>query len=359
MACRPRSRSSASACVALAASAILAACSPPEPSTFGDAKPTPKEGLGSADAKSNAPLEFQECATKTATAESKPVYLVFMFDKSGSMVVKGSPKWAAAKAASKTFFAASDSRGVHASLAFFPNEESYSCSASVYSEPSVTMTSLPSTTFEDSLEDQAPAGGTPTAVALAGAIQYAQRVAANEGKDGTVAIVLVTDGLPDSNCDGDSIASVKSVAASVKDRLPTYVIGVGGELKSLREIAVGGGTKDAILVSSTEPAQLRVDFLAAINKIKASALACDYEIPSPPPGEKLDRDMVNVFYKADGTTSTIPYDATCGSGTGWRYDSETSPQRIVLCPASCDNVKSRPGQMNVLFGCATRRGAVN
>ncbi len=298
---------------------------------------------------------FESCATKTAAAEAKPVYLVFMFDKSESMTIDGSPKWSSAKAASKAFFESADSKGVHASLSFFPDREQlYSCDAAAYRAPSVAMVSLPSPALGQSLDAQTPNGDTPTRVALGGAIAYAQDIAAAEAKDGKVAIVLVTDGLPDSICDDSSIGAVKELAATVAATIPTYVIGVGDELTNLHEIAMGGGTKRAFIVDTVTPQQIQQDFLSAINAIKQSALACDFEIPSPPEGEQLDRNQVNVVYQSGGGADTFAYNPSCDAGTGWRYDDPNAPKHIVLCDASCQSVKTNPGQIQVLFGCATR-----
>lgn len=304
---------------------------------------TGDDGAGSAD-------EFESCATRSATAEPMPVYLVFMFDKSGSMTSNTSPKWAAAKAASRAFFESPDSSGVSASLTFFPDAQDYSCSASAYSTPQVAMTALPNAAFGASLDSQSPAGGTPTHVALQGAMAYAQGTAPSRGK---VAIVLVTDGLPDSSCTGNSVGAVRDLAASVAGALPTYVIGVGDELASLNEIAAGGGTGDAFIVSASDPRQLQQEFLGAINTIKASALACDYAIPAAPAGERLDRAKVNVVHVSGASRVPLAHDATCSGGSGWRYDDAEAPQRIVLCDASCDAVKAKPGRIEVLFGCAT------
>jgi hypothetical protein len=315
-------------------------------------------GGGNGDAPPGTPDDFKQCATKTAAADQKPVYLVFMFDKSGSMVSNGSPKWSSAKAASKSFFESPDSKNVHASLTFFPDQADYSCDSNDYSAPSVAMTSLPNASLGASMDQQAPDGGTPTYVALQGAIKYAQTVAEGEGKDGNVAVVLVTDGIPDSDCSGNSIPDVKSLAASVAGALPTYVIGVGNQLSSLKEIAVGGGTKSALIINTTNPQQIQADFLKAVNTIKASAMACDYEIPAPPSGEQLDRSKVNVIYKSEGAAETIPYSQACAAGTGWRYDDANSPKRILLCEGTCSNVKTKAGQMEVLFGCETKGGGV-
>lgn len=302
----------------------------------------------------NAASDFESCATHTSVAQAKPVFLVFMFDTSGSMTVNGSPKWASAKAASKAFFESVESRGVYASLSFFPDEENYSCDPRAYSTPHVLMTSLPDKELGASLDRRTPEGGTPTYVALEGTIAYAREVAANHGRYGKVAIVLVTDGLPDSLCDGNSVADVRELAASVADTLPTYVIGVGNQLTRLQDIAIGGGTRNALIVKDDDPAQIQRDFLKAINTIKQSTLACDYEIPAPPEGERLDRDRVNVLHQSGRTTDTFLYNPSCSGGAGWRYDDPDAPKRLLLCDSSCDAVKATAGRIEVLFGCATR-----
>jgi hypothetical protein len=220
------------------------------------------------------------------------------------------------------------------------------------------MAALPSPALGVSLDAQVPNGDTPTRVALEGALAYAQEITTSEAKDGKIAVVLVTDGLPDSTCAGNSVAAVKELAAGVATTVPTYVIGVGDELTSLQEIAAGGGTKDAFIVDTISPQQIQQDFLAAINAIRRSALACDYEIPPPPAGQQLDRDQVNVVYKFGSGADTFAYNPSCSGGAGWRYDDSDAPKRIVLCDASCESVKTNPGQMEVLFGCATRTATV-
>src|SRR4051794_24385823 len=54
---------------------------------------TPSSGTLGDTAKSapGAGTDLAACATQSATAEARPVYLVFMFDKSGSMTSNGSP----------------------------------------------------------------------------------------------------------------------------------------------------------------------------------------------------------------------------------------------------------------------------
>jgi hypothetical protein len=338
-----------------------AACgtSPPVPGAGGG---TPEGGRlgGTTSPTLPASTDFAKCATQTAIAQPKPVYLVFSVDESGSMSFSG--KWDAAKAAAHAFFESPDSVGVAASVGFFPffppsTPDDYSCNASDYAT-AAPMTGLPSAALGGILDGQTPNGATPTYVALTGAISYAESVASGVGQGGTVAIVLVTDGLPDSQCDGNSVEQVQSLAASAAGQgLLTYVIGVGPQLTRLHEIATGGGTGQAFIVNTNAPDQIQRDLLAAMTSIRFQ-LACDYDIPPPPAGQQFDRGEVNVLYKVDGKTTTFVNSQNCADANGWRYDNATDPKKILLCGSSCQIVKSKPGEVDVLFGCATQYGAV-
>jgi hypothetical protein len=319
-----------------------------------DPNATDNSGL---DNKGKPKDDLTTCATQTAAAVAKPVYLVFMFDKSGSMIENGSPKWSSSKAATRAFFESADSKGISASLAFFP-DNNQTCNSSAYNTPQVAMNALPSTAFAAQMDAQSPNGNTPTYQAMEGAIGYAQSIAVGQGKDGTVAIVLVTDGLP-KGCNNSSVSDVRSLAASVASTIPTYVIGVGDALSNLNDIAQGGGTKSALVVSQSNPAQVQADFTKAINTIKASALTCDYKIPPPPAGATFDRAKVNVQHTATGAAAaTLQYNQACTGGTGWKYDDANTPTRILLCDGSCDSVKATSGKVDILFGCATQTGPV-
>jgi hypothetical protein len=329
----------------------------PSSGSFGDGEDDGSGGSIGGDGKNAENGDLAACATQSATAQASPVYLVFMFDKSGSMVKNGSPKWASAKAASRAFFESQDSKGISAALNYFPDGFE-SCNGGDYSNPEVPLTALPSTAFGQNLDFQDPNGGTPTKAALQGAISYAQQVAAGQGKDGKVAVVLVTDGVPEG-CGDNSISGISALAAGVAATIPTYVIGVGDQLTNLNDIAVGGGTKNALIVSVNNPAQIQADFTKAINQIKASALTCDYKIPAAPAGETFDRSKVNVQHTpSGGNAGTLKYNPSCTGGTGWRYDDANNPTRILLCDGSCNGVKAKSGKVDILFGCATQTGPV-
>lgn len=256
-----------------------------------------------------------------------------------------------------SFFAAADGERVHASLHYFPQAGTMvSCSSEPYAKPSVAMTALPNEAFARSLDGAIPELGTPIEPAMTGAIAYAKSIAAGEGKDGKVALVLVSDGEP-VGC-GSSVSGTAAIVHAVAETLPTYVIGVG-DGAALDDIASAGGTQHALVVGDEDPAATEAAFRTALEGIRTGAVACEYQIPAPPSGETLDRGKVNVVHRSEkgGGPTTILYDPTCNSA-GWRYDDANAPARVVLCPQTCASVEAGKGEVDVLFGCATRGAAV-
>jgi Mg-chelatase subunit ChlD len=351
----------------LAVVALPACSSPSDISSFNKSQRSSEEadaptggdnGLGKTPSDAKQPTPLDKCATQSATAEARPVSLVFMFDKSGSMTSGGSPKWAASKTATKAFFESPQSKGLSASLAFFPDASNGdACSTGTYAAPRVPMYPLPHVAFGQWLDAQTPAGGTPTKPALQGALEYARQIQSTTGKDGKVAVVLVTDGQP-NDC-SSSVNNVSDLAKSASGSIPTYVIGVGSELEDLNQVAEAGGTQRAFIVTVNNAAQIQADFAKAIEQIKSSALSCDYKIPAAPAGETFDRTKVNVQHTPTGAAlATLSYDQTCAAGAGWKYDDAANPTSILLCPTSCESVKSGAGRVDIVFGCATQTGPV-
>ncbi len=296
------------------------------------------------------------CAVSTTKAQNAPVNLVFMVDRSGSMDDSG--KWVAATAALKAFFADASGTGLRASLHFFAAENA-SCDVASYATPAVAMTALPNgPSFAAALDATKPNGSTPTLPALQGAVSYGKTLQAAT-PDVKVVVVLVTDGEP-SGCQS-TVDSVSAAAAASAATIPTYVIGVGDALTSLNAVALSGGTKQAVIVSTTNPANISADFGAAIADIRQRALSCDYALPSAPAGESFDLNKVNVQFTPGGaaTGATLAYNKDCAGGAGWHYDDANAPTKIAVCPSSCDALKKdSKGKMDILFGCATKGGVI-
>ncbi len=315
----------------------------------------------------------ESCAAAMQQAELSPVYLVFLLDESGSMGDgkngKRAEKWDPVTSALNGFFADPESAGIMASLSLFPlnkntgtgaadSSKPADCNASAYAMPEVPPRALPDDkTFAAAIAKLDPPNeyGTPTHPALSGTIDYAESVL-KEDATRKVAIVMVTDGEP-YGCDGNTIAATAMAAKTVADHIPTYVIGVGQELDSLKAIAVGGGTQQAFIVAVGDPAATRKSLLDAINLIRGKSIACDLALPAPPAGKKLDPNKVDVQFTGKGQASMpLKYGTTCSGDTAWHYDDPLKPTKVLLCDTTCSAVKADPvGKLDVVFGCVDRQ----
>jgi hypothetical protein len=234
------------------------------------------------------------------------------------------------------------------------------CKADAYGTPVVPPRALPDDkTFAAEIAKLDPPNeyGTPTYAGLSGTIAYAETLV-KEDASRKVAIVMVTDGTPEGcGNDGNTVTNTAMAAAAVADHIPTYVIGVGNNLTSLNDIAKGGGTDKAFIVSLMNPEQTRTDLLGAINLIRGKSISCELPIPTPPIGMKLDPEKVDVKFTAGGMAPTsLAYGADCTGDTAWHYDNVAQPTQILLCDSTCAAVKADPkGKLDVEFGCKVRQ----
>lgn len=296
------------------------------------------------------------CATSTAGGQAGPMYLVFMFDRSGSMKFNPSPnnKWDSVVSGLTSFFADAQSAGLFASEQVFPKSTGCDSVAS-YQTPLVAATALPDTTgiLASTLSSNGPDPNfnTPTDTALQGAVAYAQSLQATGKK---TAVVLVTDGDP-QGCSADVPKSAAAAGAALPG-IRTYVIGVGDSLTNLNAIAAGGGTSSAILISTSNPSAITSNFVTALNVIRSQTIACEYTLPAPPSGETLDVNRVNVqFTPKGGTLQTLDYNANCTGGVGWHYDDPSAPTKILMCNDTCTNLLANAdGKIDIVFGCTTQ-----
>jgi hypothetical protein len=311
---------------------------------------------GGADLASDPFVFDLSCASTTQKAELKPLNLLVLLDRSGSMGdgVNGDRtlKWDPVTAGLTAFFAAPASQGVFASLHLFPFAGSDVCNPSAYYSATVPLTALPATAFSGPIAAATPGGNTPTRPAILGVIDLARELKAKDPATAT-AIVLVTDGEPDfCNSSVDNVAfEVQKVAPGI----PTYVIAVGQSLAGLVKIAEAAGTAPPTVVSVGDAMKTRDDFLAALEAIRGLQLTCNLPLPAPPAGQSLDLTRVNVLFTSGaGAAQQLVYDRDCSSGSGWRYDDPAAPTRIELCGGACASAKAdRRGRLDVVIGCKT------
>ena len=174
------------------------------------------------------------------------------------------------------------------------------------------------------MDNVTPGGLTPTVPALQGAISYARSWASNNPGRATT-VVLVTDGFP-TQCDNapEHISEAAKIGYESAEHIRTFVIGVGDVAKfNLDNYARSGGTKTAYL---TDAGDVTNTFVDALNNITNRALACEYQLPPPPDGMKLDTGKVQVLYTpSSGDPEEVPSISALSAcaknpNGGWYYD---------------------------------------
>ncbi len=334
---------------------------------------------------------YESCAAESHAGELVPLDLYVMLDRSASMQDVG--KWSAVVAALEGFVQSPDTEGIGVGLQFFPLAPSgsipsgcasdadcglygpcmpgfntcagsfaqdTSCDPADYEQPLVPIQVLPgvSPAITNALSAESAEGSaTPTEPAFAGAAVYATAWA-ESNPDHLTFIVFATDGEP-TGCSTNSVAGTADLAAAAATASPsvkTFVIGVGGELGSLNQIASAGDTGQAYLVDTG--GNVTQQFIDALNEIRSTG-ACLFQIPQPAQGTvDFGRINVNLVDPADPsfgeTVFNVTTEAGCDPSTGgWYYDSTDDPQMILLCSATCDKVRLQDLDVEILVGCST------
>lgn len=311
---------------------------------------------------------IEACNGVSVEAEAVPVDVFVIMDRSQSMGLKvmGSnmTRWEALHAAVQSFAQNPDAAGIRAGIGFFSlsggADDTRDCNPDGYAAPSVPI-GLISEVGPDlaaAMDDVTPGGLTPTVPAVQGAIGYARSWAqANPGRATTV--VLVTDGFP-TQCDNapEHISDAARAGYESPEHIRTFVIGVGDVAKfNLNNYARSGGTKSAYL---TDAGDVTSTFVDALNNITNRALACEYQLPPPPDGMKLDTAKVQVLYTpSSGDPEEVPSISSLSacaknSNGGWYYDDADSPSKISVCPCTCARLQA--GRVDVRLGCKPRLG---
>lgn len=366
---RPAGRVCAAA-LGLGLTVLVAASSCAPDSTFDSTTPDAGTGgtggLGDFDSgipEDALPDPDAACGLITEQGTATPVNLYIMLDKSQSMV---GTKWEGAKAGLDAFVNDPDSAGVRVALRFFPRDPDAvpACDQEAYKTPIVDFAPLPQNAAPiiDAVNAETPGGfSTPIYPALGGGILKGIEVAQNNPGERS-AVLLITDGEPQGPSDlcsgGDPedpavIAALAANGAGFNPPVLTFVVGLPGVNQAVaNQIAAAGGTDAAILVSNTN---VEVEFQSALDKVRGKSASCEYEIPEKVAGGEIDPFWVNILLTAGGGTEPVlvPFDPDC-AGAGWRYDDAASPTKILLCPATCQQVRDDvQSKIQVLLGCET------
>jgi len=244
------------------------------------------------------------------------------------------------------------------------------CDPASYAEPAEPIAPLPAAgpALLASLEEQVidPVNPTPTGPALSGALSAAKAWAKAHPSHRVVA-VLATDGLANecSPLDTADLGRLAEDALSGKPSVSTFTIGVfptaalaKGQFV-LNTIAEAGGSEQAFVIDTSH--DLTVEFRAALDAVRSTQLACEFEIPEPAETEQINYSQLNVNFKNGKKASTLLY-VTDAAGCdplagGWYYDTDPEvedPTRIVVCPTTCATFESASSaEVEIAVGCKT------
>jgi Mg-chelatase subunit ChlD len=238
-----------------------------------------------------------------------------------------------------------------------------------YDQATVAIAALPANepALLTALTTQYPYGGTPLGPAVHGGImQLKARQAATPGR--RVALVLVSDGLPDGFCGGNfapAIVSEVTAARMATPSIPSYVIGVFAPedipraQPVLEQLATAGGSGQPFILMTSSDLGMR--FQDALNQIRGTALACEFTIPTG--NAAIDYGKVNVRWQGAAATEDLLYVGTAARCDpikgGWYFDvdpaSGGTPKRVLICDASCTKFKTdASAKVELRFGCKTR-----
>lgn len=362
--------------LALGAALALGACGETR-SGYDDTGNSP--GLLGEEAGASPEGDAGVCLSETLKGEPVPLAMLIVMDRSGSMSdpsrSTGVAKWDMALNAMISFADWPGSAGSQLGLSIFPlareeEGEGEPCDPTTYS-PIVPIAPLPGNgvAIKEALLRREPYGATPMSPALQGGVNAMKGFLADNPKHEGV-IILVTDGDP-SGCSStvQGVAGIAQAAAAGTPRIRTFVVGMeGATFLSLDRIAAAGkGAKTAFNASGGADggATAQQQLLDALQRIRSGALACEYLVPKPDPSKgAVDPDSVEIEFfpgtdeddeeEPPRKVKRVASAEECSKKTGGFYfDDPEHPERIILCPASCDDVGSGGPQakLDIVLGC--------
>lgn len=338
-------------------------------------------------------LRMKACAARTGEAEVLPTVLQLVVDTSFSMNDRprnsNQSKWDITSDALETAI-----DGLPATTAvgvlFYPNrrtqagrpeDEPRDIRECVNTDAMIPIATLDADgsnhrrELARAIEDAEPNGSTPTHDAYRYAYQNGM-----EASDltGNRFMLLITDGAPTFalQCTGGGGPDdpqptqpiIDDIRVAREEGVRTFIIGSPGsesvngvDVRSwLAEAAVRGGTaRSGCSLYGPDYCHIDLsqnpDFAGALNeafaRILGQIVSCSFELPTPPPGEVLNTDQINVIYSTGpgGTETLIGRNEDPNCVEGWQLDDQN---RLTLCSTTCDLVKSNPlARIELLFGC--------
>ncbi len=344
----------------------------------------PPNGLGTGG--TSGLQDGQACRQVSFSAQTSPVNIHILLDRSTSMnepadaTMPGGPtRWEAVTEALRAFVMSPQANQARVGLQFFGAMAVDDCSVEKYVTPAVELEPLVANqqaALIAAIDNARPISLTPTAPAVAGALQYALQIAQRpENAEIPTLMVLASDGIP-SECgpvdeNGMMIVSFREIIDTLEDysqperdatgnpvRPPvlTYLIGTEDLRYNAESLADAGGGQ-AFLVDGAGEGDVQQRFLDALLSIVVKPLDCELDVPqtAPDTGEMIDFDKVRVRFTGAASGVPIEFPKTygpggCGVSQAWFYDDPAAPTRIFFCRNACEALGA--GDLLLELGCS-------
>jgi hypothetical protein len=357
------------------------------------------EGAGPSEPDACGELEgLEQCGGTKKEAKLNTINVLLVIDKSGSMTDQptgfATDKWSALKSALESMLSTVNER-VHVGLLLYPYSTErpidldncgVDCCTVPDSEAAVVVNVGPGSESAPAINTRLaatpPGGGTPTAQALARAYEYFE-TGAGAALEGSRFVLLATDGGPncngalscdeerctpnlDGDCDGsnccenagefcvDDAAVTSEITKLNGAGIPTFVIGIPGTedyAEYLDAFALAGGvprtgsSRDYYAVSAAQGVQGLVDVFTDITT--ELVRSCEIELTEKPPS------LMSVNVAVD---CKVVSQANAPDGSGWEFDQEPGPTKVILHGPVCDNLQANGAtRVDVVYGCPTIR----
>jgi len=154
-------------------------------------------------------------------------------------------------------------------------------------------------------------------------------------------MVLITDGMPSSNCGATAQNTADAASAAHGSGYDVYVVGFGSGVNAatLDAIALAGGTDNPNDANHNYyQADNSTDLVDALMTISSLVVECEFIL------EETPEDPGRIYVQINGTS--IEND----SSDGWTYNS--SGNRITVNGQACDDIKSSAQvEVDIVLGC--------
>jgi len=369
------------------------------------------DGGGSGGALCDLLAGMSGCDAETFVSPKLPASILFVVDRSGSMLCNPPPeqttsecdtgslaamtktpsmptKWdLTVDALQSAFTSLAAAGGAKAGLTLFSNNGA----CGVGSTPSVNIQDLDSghaQAMSNALDAVDPSGATPIVGSTLLAYEHLHWEAGTSGctappcgAPGNRFVVLMTDGADTCSMASDRMALLTTEVQKARmANIRTFVIGSPGSEPArgfLSALAFEGGTaRDEAnclhpsdieggvgnchfdLAASTN---LAADLQIALGDISGAALTCEFTVPGAPLPDAASAD-VNVQFTTGGATTPVcvpklPSTTPCDTVTnGWTFaqnsDGSSDLSKVILCGPACDMVKTDlTSRVDVIRGC--------